>query len=226
MEAEGRFGPADARLLATIAANVGIAIQNARLLREARRRADEMAALADIARDISATLDLTGVLEQMTERTLSLLDGDTSAVYLAEPDGRSFRAIVARGAIADEIAADVIQLGEGIIGGVGRRAREPEMVNNVWADPRAVAIPGTEKDVEERLLAAPLDRARHRHRADGRLAPVAGPAVHGGRPGVLRRASRSRRRSRSRTPGSTRRPSRPATRPRTPTRPRARSWPR
>ena len=41
-EAEGRFGPADARLLATIAANVGIAIQNARLLREAQaaRRRD------------------------------------------------------------------------------------------------------------------------------------------------------------------------------------------
>ena len=154
-EAEGRFGPADARLLATIAANVGIAIQNARLLREARRRADEMAALADIARDISATLDLTGVLEQMTERTLSLLDGDSSAVYLAEPDGQSFRAIVARGAIADELAADVIPLGEGIIGG-SAASREPEMVNNVWADPRAVAIPGTEKDVEERLLAAPL----------------------------------------------------------------------
>ena len=42
IEAEGRFGPADARLLATIAANVGIAIQNARLLREAQaaRRRD------------------------------------------------------------------------------------------------------------------------------------------------------------------------------------------
>ena len=186
-EAEGRFGPADARLLATIAANVGIAIQNARLLREARRRADEMAALADIARDISATLDLTGVLEQMTERTLSLLDGDSSAVYLAEPDGQSFRAIVARGAIADELAADVIPLGEGIIGG-SAASREPEMVNNVWADPRAVAIPGTEKDVEERLLAAPLIA---RDTVIGLMAvwrQSPGPPVHGGRPVVLRRA--------------------------------------
>ena len=40
-------------------------------------------------------------------------------MYLAEPDGRSFRAIVARGGIAEEIKADVILLGEGIIGGVG-----------------------------------------------------------------------------------------------------------
>ena len=139
----------------------------------------------------------------MTERTLSLLEGDSSAVFLAEPDGQSFRAIVARGAIAEEIKADVILLGEGIIGG-SAASREPEMVNNVWADPRAVAIPGTVKDVEERLHGRAAHRARHRHRPDGRLAPVAGAAVHGGRPRVLRRASRSRRRSRSRTPASTR----------------------
>ena len=42
IEARGPVRPADARLLATIAANVGIAIQNARLLREAQaaRRRD------------------------------------------------------------------------------------------------------------------------------------------------------------------------------------------
>ncbi len=39
---EGRFGDADVRLLSTIAANVGVAIQNARLYQEAHRRGDEM----------------------------------------------------------------------------------------------------------------------------------------------------------------------------------------
>ena len=43
----GRFGESDTRLLSTIAANVGAAIQNARLYRETQRRASEMAALAD-----------------------------------------------------------------------------------------------------------------------------------------------------------------------------------
>ena len=46
IEQAGRFGEADARLLSTIAANVGVAIQNARLYAETGRRASEMAALA------------------------------------------------------------------------------------------------------------------------------------------------------------------------------------
>ena len=152
---EGRFGPGEVRLLSTIAANVGIAIQNAQLFRDAGRRFDEMAALVDVAREISATLDPTAVLERVVERARDLIEVDTSAVYLAEPDGQSFRAIVAVGPIAEAIRADPILLGEGIIGGsaAGRRA---EIVNHVWADPRVVDIPGTVKDVEERLMTAPL----------------------------------------------------------------------
>ena len=44
---EGRFGEDDVRLLNTIAANVGAAIQNARLFQESQRRAEEMATLAE-----------------------------------------------------------------------------------------------------------------------------------------------------------------------------------
>jgi len=152
---EGRFGEADMRLLSTIAANLGVAIQNAQLYHEARRRADEMAALAEVAREVSASLDPAVVLERMAERAQELLDADTSAVYLAEPDGQSFRAIVALGPIADEIKADTIALGEGIIGDLAAR-RAAEVVNDVWADPRVIPIPGTAREVEERLMVAPL----------------------------------------------------------------------
>ena len=51
----GRFGAADERLLATLAANVGVAIQNARLYRDAQRQAGEMTALAEVAAEISAS---------------------------------------------------------------------------------------------------------------------------------------------------------------------------
>ncbi len=152
---EGRFGGSDARLLSTIAANVGVAIQNARLYREAHRRGNEMAALAEVGQEISATLDVQAVLRQIGERVQSLLEADSSALFLAEPDGHTMRAILALGRIADAILADTIHEGEGIIGDVVRR-RTPEFVNDTASDPRTVPIPGAEDLTEERLMVAPL----------------------------------------------------------------------
>ncbi len=70
---DGRFTDADARLLGTIAANVGVAVQNARLYNEARRSAREMAALAEVGREMSARLELSVVLELIAERARNLL---------------------------------------------------------------------------------------------------------------------------------------------------------
>ena len=152
---EGRFGESDARLLSTIASNVGVAIQNARLFQEAHRRGDEMAALADVGQEISATLDAQAVLRKIGERVQSLLEADSSAVFLTEADGQSMRAILALGRIADAIMADTIREGEGIIGDVVRR-RTPEFVNDTASDPRTVPIPGAEDLPQERLMVAPL----------------------------------------------------------------------
>jgi GAF domain-containing protein/CheY-like chemotaxis protein len=152
---EGRFGEADVRLLGTIAANVGVAIANARLYRESHRRASEMAALADVAREISATLDPTAVLERIAEHAIDLLAAGSSAVYLAQPGGGMFRAIVSRGEIAEQLLADTIHVGEGIIGSVLEAGRA-EMVNDVLADPRTRIIPGTDPDENDRLMVAPL----------------------------------------------------------------------
>jgi PAS domain S-box-containing protein len=49
IEKEGRFGEAEARLLATIAANVGVAIQNARLFAEVERQRQYFESLVDVS---------------------------------------------------------------------------------------------------------------------------------------------------------------------------------
>ena len=153
---QGRFGEDDQRLLSTLAANVGVAIQNARLYREAQRQAGEMAALAEAAAEISAMLEPALVLERIAERARTLLAADTSAVFLAEADGRIFRPFVAQGGFAAAVMADTITLGEGVIGDLARRG-EAEAVNDVSTDPRTVTIAGTEDDEDEyRLMAAPL----------------------------------------------------------------------
>jgi PAS domain S-box-containing protein len=152
---QGRFGEADVRLLSTIAANVGVAIQNAQLYEETRRRGDEMAALAQVGRELSTRVDLAGVLERIAERAKDLLEADTSAVYLAEPEEQTLRAAIALGENSDEIRADRPVVGEGIIGDLAARG-EAEVVNDAYRDPRARTVPGTQEEAEERLMVAPL----------------------------------------------------------------------
>jgi GAF domain-containing protein/CheY-like chemotaxis protein len=151
----GRFGEADARLLSTLAANMGVAIQNARLYRDTERRAKEMAALAEVGREVSATLDLSGVLERIGEQARIHLEAETSAVYLMEPDRKTMRAVAASGPIEAEVKSDAVIVGEGIVGNLAARGMG-EFVNDPLADPRVRIIPGTDPDVADRLIAAPL----------------------------------------------------------------------
>ncbi|HTK44818.1 MAG TPA: GAF domain-containing protein [Patescibacteria group bacterium] len=155
IDEEGRFGDADIRLLSTIASNVGSAIRNAQLYRESQRRAMETAELAEVGREISATLDLDGLLERITARAKELLEVETSGVFLAEPDGRTFRAISVVGTNAEQLKADAITKGEGIIGGAAAAGRA-EIVNDVLASGRSVPIPGTGDEPDERIMVAPL----------------------------------------------------------------------
>ena len=157
IDEEGRFSDSDARVLSTIASNVGAAIRNAQLYREAQRRAREMAELAEVGREISATLDLEGLLGRITERAKALLEADTSGVFIAEPDGQTVKAIAVVGRNAAEIKADHIVLGEGIIGSAAAE-RRPDVVNDALHDARSVPIVGVADDLtrEERLMVAPL----------------------------------------------------------------------
>ena len=154
MQRAGRFRESDSRLLSTIAANVGVAIQNARLYQETGRRASEMAALAELGREVGGLLELDPILGRTAQRARELLDADTSAVFLEEEHGERFIPVVALGELAELILQDSITPGEGIIGDLARRGAA-EVVNDMAGDPRAVLIPG-EEEKEERLMAAPL----------------------------------------------------------------------
>ena len=58
MEREDAFSESDVRLLQTLANSMSVALENARLFDETQRRTREAAALAEVGRDISSTLDL------------------------------------------------------------------------------------------------------------------------------------------------------------------------
>ena len=120
-----------------------------------RRRNRELATLHEIARDISATLDSQLVLERIATYARDLLETDESEVYLLEPGGETLRAIVALGGYANEIKAELIQVGEGFVGRVAESG-ESLVVDDVSQDARAMHIPGT-PDESHALMCTPLN---------------------------------------------------------------------
>src|SRR5438034_7837900 len=116
LEREHAHSESDVRLLQTLANSMSVALENARLFDETQRRARETAALAEVGRDISSTLDLATVMDRIAHHAKDLLHADNSAIFLPEADGKNYRAIVAVGEIAEAIKATEVEAGVGIIG--------------------------------------------------------------------------------------------------------------
>ena len=72
-EREHAFGDPEVRLLQTVAASMGVALENARLFDETQRRARESTALSDVGRDLSSTLDLATVMDRIAAHAKDLL---------------------------------------------------------------------------------------------------------------------------------------------------------
>lgn len=150
---DGLFNESELSFLVGIAHQVSICIESGRLFQETSRQAQEAAAIAEVGRDISATLDLNVVLERIASYAMTLLHSETSAVYLAEAN--SLRAIAALGVDAAEIKNDPLTIGKGILGNIALQSMG-EIVNNTVTDPRAITVKGTEQLIHENLMGAPI----------------------------------------------------------------------
>ena len=155
LEREHAFDDADQRLLSTVAASMGVALENARLLEETQRRERESTALSDVGRDLSSTLDLATVMDRIAAHAKELLAAQNSAIFLPDAASGRYRAIVAVGDLAEALKATAIEPGHGIIGSL-LQSGKAERINSSAADPRAVQIAGTPPRDDERLMVVPL----------------------------------------------------------------------
>ncbi|MBN1140011.1 MAG: GAF domain-containing protein [Anaerolineae bacterium] len=123
--------------------------------KQAERRARELAALVEVGRDITATLDLDRVLERIAQHAWRILEPDDCDLYLMEPDGQTAKAIVSLGLYAAETMASPVYMGVGIVGHVAKSGIA-EMVNDMLTDPRSIQIPGTPDEEPQAMICAPL----------------------------------------------------------------------
>lgn len=149
------WGTEEQMLVKQVADQLSLALENARLFQDAQRRAREMTALADVAREISATLELQQVMERISNQALLILNAVTSAVYVPDPHFQTLIAITATGEDADEIKADPLTIGKGILGNIALK-KVAEIINNASYNPNAITVQGTEDRPHEHLMAAPI----------------------------------------------------------------------
>src|SRR5688500_14751546 len=126
---DGLFNESELNFLVGIAHQVSICIESGRLFQETNRQAQEAAAIAEVGRDISATLQLDTVLERIASYAMNLLHAETSAVYLANSTTASLRAIAALGLDSEEIKNDPVPIGTGILGRIALQ-NAGEIVND------------------------------------------------------------------------------------------------
>ena len=111
-----RFSPEDVSLLTALGDHASVAIHKARLYAESQAREQEVTKLYEVTAHLAATLDVDSVLDQIVEKTVSLLGCDASGVYVHDEarGGLSFR----RGLHLDPtLTRDlVLQPGEGVAG--------------------------------------------------------------------------------------------------------------
>jgi signal transduction histidine kinase len=139
----GAFGPGEERLVAAVASQAAVAVENARLFAEGAERNAQLAAaraelehriaeldlLLDVERRLSASPDLAGAIDAVLARTIEVLGADAGAVLLVEQGSGQLYFRTARGGRPEAVMGLRLPRGKGIAGVVAERGR-PILAND------------------------------------------------------------------------------------------------
>jgi len=137
------FTLADERVIETLAAYAGVAINNARLYegmterdRELTERNEDLALINTIAVAMAGTLDIDVILEQTLTRVMDHFNVEAGEIFLSEEGGHNLRLALHRGEAAEAFwTRDIFAVGEGAIGIVAETG-QPLLSSNLRDDVR------------------------------------------------------------------------------------------
>jgi signal transduction histidine kinase len=129
------FTDVDEELVLGLAAAAGVAIHNARLYEDTRRREAELAGLQEVAMALLAGTDTHAILEVVAARARELVDAELATIALPDERGATFTIQVAVGAHADDVLGQAFDRTGSITARV-LDAREPLAVGDLSRDPR------------------------------------------------------------------------------------------
>ena len=147
-----------ARELEVFATYAALAVESARQYQELEQAKREMEQqlevrhdLLDLSRYLLCTLDHTAVFEQIADVLKSLVDYDCIDISLVDEARGELVTIFAQDAYADQIMEFRVPIDQGVSGWVVRH-NQAQLVNDMYADPRVVQIPGTGQEPQASIL--------------------------------------------------------------------------
>ncbi|WP_432013405.1 GAF domain-containing protein [Streptomyces cucumeris] len=168
-----QFDPDDEAVLTTLSVAAGVAIDNARLYHESRRREQWLEALGVITRTLLAGTPANQVLSLIARLALQVALADSAAVLLPVAGTDSLKVEVAEGHDAERIGGLVVPA-DGSLAGLAARTGRPAVATDVRLDARARAWPLPDQESEfGPLVAVPLV-ANERSSGSLRLCRLAG----------------------------------------------------
>lgn len=147
------FSAQDARSLEDISTEFAVAIENAQLHHDTRRRAAEREVLLDVAGALARPLSLEETLEAILDGLQRVVSYDAAAIYLASTETQEVTTQASRGFTVDLRKDLQLLAGEGIVGWVAQTG-ESVIVADTSADTRYVsARPSTRSEMACPMLA-------------------------------------------------------------------------
>ena len=175
-------------VFASLANEASVALENARLVREASEQADRMRALADLSRVFAGTLDPDIVSARIADCVRSLFSSVSASLFRVEPHSGALVAVATSTGRRQPVPpAPVLPRGVGI-SGLAAESRHVVVSADVFADPKiqktdalrewvaavghysAIAVPLIVNDVVVGVLTVSGERGRIFGEADERLA--------------------------------------------------------
>lgn len=139
------FTPQDVELLTSIASQIGMAVENARLHDETSRRLEHLTATEEIMGELSSTLDFDKVIQLVLDKAMEATNASAGSIDLVSDD-RSHLIWLAHRGYPPQAAAQYPEfdsLQRGIIGRVARSGHLA-LVDDVSEDPDYIdVVPGT-----------------------------------------------------------------------------------
>ena len=134
---EGEFDQHDALVLAALAEQTAIALENASFYETAEREAKQRRLLYEVGVRISSSLDLGEVLDLILDCLKQVVRYDAGGIFIVDPDTSAMNRLTTSG--YDPVTEKMVELkfGEGMVGWVAKNG-EAVIVPDVSKDPRYV----------------------------------------------------------------------------------------